>query len=256
MRPALGDESRTAEYDVKALAPSVPVLGNIGIWQLRDPDLSARFIALCRALRFDGVTVHLNPAHELAQPEGERDLSGAMDALRRFVDRSPLPVLAKEVGHGFSSESLEQLSRIGLHGLDVAGAGGTNWPLVEAARIPRDDPAHARALDLATRGRDTFSTLLDALPRFPGRIVIAGGGIRCTDDIVKALAMGADLASMAAPFLRSVCRVTGDGHITVDGARADPWMETLSRELRHNIAHTGAASLAELREDEKVTTLE
>ncbi|MFH1530507.1 MAG: alpha-hydroxy-acid oxidizing protein [Pseudomonadota bacterium] len=252
MRPALDDPGRAADYDVKPLAPSVPVLGNLGVWQLRDRDAARRYLALCEGLGFDGVMVHVNPAHELAQPEGERDLGGAFDALREFASGSALPVIVKEVGHGFSAETLDDLADLPIHGLDVAGAGGTNWPLVEAARCPAGSTAERRALELAREGRDTLSTLLDAVPRFRGRVLIAGGGIRSAEDIAKVLGLGADLASFAAPILRRVCFEDGEGQLTVDGTRADPWVETLAQDLRTLLAAAGARTVNDMREGARV----
>lgn len=252
MRPALIDPMRAGDYDIKALAPDVPVFGNLGVWQLRDVSLAARYRNLCLSLGFDGVTVHVNPAHEEAQPEGERDLTGMVEALDRFSGAASLPVFVKEVGHGFTSEILEQLSRLPIQGLDIAGAGGTNWPLVEATRIPVDDPAHSRAMELSTQGRDTLSTLLDAAPLFREKTLVAGGGIRSCADIVKAVGLGADLVSMAAPILRLVCSIGDDGEIHVDGSPADAWLHELSGDLPGRIAGTGARSLEELRYDGRV----
>ncbi len=248
MRPALEDPRRMADYDVKSCAPQVPVLGNIGVWQLRDPDLAARCLAACDALGFDALMVHVNPAHEEAQPEGERDLDGAMEVLSRFAGAASLPILVKEVGHGFTPEALGALAAMPIQGLDVAGAGGTNWPLVEAARIPAGTPAWQRAVALGAAGRDTCSTLMDAAPLFADRMLIAGGGIRTGEDIAKCLALGADVASVAAPILRQLCFEDQAGELVVREDGADPWFAHIEGSLRGAFGLAGAASVAEMRD--------
>lgn len=253
MRPALVDPGRMPDYDIKACAPQVPVLGNIGVWQLRDPDLADRCLKTCEALGYDGLFVHLNPAHELAQPEGERNLEGALEALAQCIERADLPVLVKEVGHGFSRESLEALAALPIRGLDVAGAGGTNWPLVEAARIPPGTRGHRRALALAQEGRDTYSTLTDAAGLFEDRLLIAGGGIRTAADVAKVLALGADVAAVAAPILRSVCAEDSAGRLLVEARGADPWFEGMVAALRAAFARAGAPSVAKMRDTARLT---
>jgi len=252
MRPALDHPERIADYDVKPRAPSVPVLGNLGVWQLREGDTAARYVALCEVLGFDGVMVHVNPAHELSQPEGERDLRDVIPTLQDFVSASALPVIVKEVGHGFSRDTLADLSALPIHGLDVAGAGGTNWPLVEAARSPDGSAARRRAVELSRGGRDTLSTLLDAAPRFRDRVLIASGGIRSGEDIAKILGLGANLAAVAAPILRQVCVADRDGRLTVDGARGDPWFAALTEDLRARLAAAGARTVDEMRDGARV----
>ncbi len=252
LRPALEDRSRLPDYDVKGHAPNIPVLGNLGVWQIRDRAFAVRYQEACEDLGFDGMMIHVNPAHELSQPEGERDLSGVMDALRDFAAGSRLPVIVKEVGHGFTSQTLEDLADLPITGIDVAGAGGTNWALVEAARTPTGSPGYRRALALAGEGRSTLSTLLDAAPRFRERLLIGGGGIRSAEDIAKVLGLGASLASMAAPLLRLVCAERRDGGMEIDGTRADEWVLNLGRDLRELLAAAGADDLEKMRDGTRV----
>lgn len=252
MRPALRSRSRLVDYDVKRLAPTIPVLGNLGVWQVRDEATATAYHDLCVELGFDGLMVHINPAHELAQPEGERDLDGVADAIRRLASRSSLPVIVKEVGYGFTQVDLEELSALPIQGIDIAGAGGTNWALVEAARTTYGSPEYLEARVLAEGGRSTLSTLIDAAPLFWDRVLIGGGGIRDASDIAKILGLGAHLASIAAPILGLVCSERSDGSLMVDGARADEWLRGLGSDLRRILASAGVENVEEMRDGARV----
>ncbi len=48
----------------------------------------------------------------------------------------PVPVIAKEVGWGFSPADIRLLVQAGIQMIDVAGAGGTSWSEVEYHRAP------------------------------------------------------------------------------------------------------------------------
>ena len=70
------------EHDVRDVAPNALVLGNIGVVQAAQTETSrlADLVATCGA---DALVVHLNPAMEVVQPEGDDDFrGGAVDSSR------------------------------------------------------------------------------------------------------------------------------------------------------------------------------
>ena len=85
-------------------------------------------------LEADGLQVHLNVPQELAMPEGDRDFCGVLDNIAELVKRSPVPVIAKEVGFGLSREAADRLIEAGVEYLDVGGRGGTNFIAIENRR--------------------------------------------------------------------------------------------------------------------------
>jgi isopentenyl-diphosphate delta-isomerase len=197
-RAMLADPACAASFRVRDVAPDVLLLANLGAVQAREagPDAVAGLVA---AIGADALCVHLNAAQELAQDEGDRDFRGCLEALGRLARELPVPLVVKETGCGFAPATLRRLRDAGIGTVDVAGAGGTSWPGVEALR----GSARQRALGAALRewGVPTAAALLYA--RGAGLAAIASGGIRSPADAVAALALGAGAVALALPFLRA-----------------------------------------------------
>ena len=79
------------------------------------------------------LALHINVVEEMVQTEGDRNAGGLLRAIERATRASPVPVIAKETGAGLSGDSGAALVRAGVAALDIGGAGGTSFALVEAA---------------------------------------------------------------------------------------------------------------------------
>ncbi|MFP5296385.1 MAG: type 2 isopentenyl-diphosphate Delta-isomerase, partial [Alphaproteobacteria bacterium] len=147
-RAALANDGPTPGLDMslRLKAPDTPILANIGAAQLTrgfGVDEARRVIDMVAA---DALVVHLNPLQEACQPEGDRDWWGVGAALEALVRALDAPVLVKETGAGLSAATAKRLADMGVAGLDVAGAGGSNWASVEGERAAAEaDKAHAAA---------------------------------------------------------------------------------------------------------------
>lgn len=189
-------------YEVRDVAPSTLVLGNIGGVQARS--LSTQDIrSLVDGVGADALCVHLNPAMEIVQPEGDSDFRGVLTALERLVQELGVPVIAKETGCGLGARAVKKLARAGVRHVDVSGAGGTSWVAVEAARAVGD----ARTLGDALRewGVPTAASVAISKrvrPRL--KTIIATGGVSSGMDAAKAIALGANAAGMARPVLQAL----------------------------------------------------
>ena len=237
MRVGLENPAALDHFAVKAEAPDVPVVANLAAAQLRDIDHRRVVDALDR-LRVQAIALHLNPGQELFQPRGDRNFRGLETAIAAFCDRCPLPVIVKETGFGISAATALRLVDAGADYVDVAGAGGTNWVLVEAQRLDGDDAEAAR--ELADWGNPTAGVLaaMRGEPRLAGSI-IASGGVRSGQDLAKAVALGAELGAIALPFIKDV--VTGGAE------RVAQRIRLLGRVFRAVMLLTGSASVADLR---------
>ena len=230
-------EAGRSQAALRERAPSVPLIGNLGGVQLAMPggiDLARRAVD---DLQADAIFIHLNPLQEAAQPEGQTDWRHVLAAIGMAVRDLGVPVMVKEVGAGIGPDVARRLFDVGVHAVDIAGLGGTNWTRIEVAR--RDDAAlFDPFLDWGLPTVDALRAVRAACP--DGRL-IASGGIRHGLDAAKALWLGAALASMAGPVLRAL---TIDGVQAPDPATAMTVMERCKDQLRLALFLTGAPDLA------------
>ncbi|HEU4429676.1 MAG TPA: type 2 isopentenyl-diphosphate Delta-isomerase [Myxococcota bacterium] len=227
------DPELASTYRVRDVAPDILLLANLGVVQARDAGPAAA-AELVDAVHADALCIHLNPAQELAQDEGDRDFRGCAAAIEALVAALPVPVIVKETGCGLSRRTLARLRGAGVRWVDVAGAGGTSWPGVESLR----GSTRQRALGAALRewGIPTAASLCFA--REAGFDVVASGGLRDAGDVIRALALGARLGGMALPWLRAHER----GGLT--GVLA--FAEELTESLRALMLLVGARRVDEL----------
>jgi isopentenyl-diphosphate delta-isomerase len=148
-------------------------------------------------------------------------------------------VIAKEVGWGISGETARLLWNAGVAAIDVAGAGGTSWSQVESYRIP-SEKGRLVAEAFAGWGIPTAESIVSVRKGgMPERgKLFASGGVRNGIDVAKALALGADLAGMARPFLKAAAM---SAEATVELG------EVIREQLRIAMFAVGAANLTELR---------
>ena len=180
-------------YEVRRAAPDVYLFANLGAVQLAALPTAAVREAVTR-VEADALCIHLNAAQEIAQPGGDRDFRGALDAIAR-VDRasSGVPVMVKETGCGISPAVARRLVDAGVRAIDVSGGGGTSWTAVESQRAAgRRQGARAASCGTGASRRRRRSAWLaaDAVPG-AGVDVVASGGIRSGLDVARALALGA-----------------------------------------------------------------
>jgi len=183
-------------------APDIPLLANIGAAQLTrgfGVDEARRAVDMIGA---DALIVHLNPLQEACQPEGDRNWWG-----------------------------------VGAAAIDVAGAGGSNWALIEGERaVEAGDKAHAAVF--ADWGTPTARAIVDVRRACPDAVVIGSGGVRNGLDVAKAIRLGADVVGQAAGVIRAG---------TVSTEAVTEHFHQVIRQLRTACFCTNSANLAALR---------
>jgi isopentenyl-diphosphate delta-isomerase len=223
-------------FDVRALAPDVPLLANLGAVQLNrgiTVDAARRLVELVGA---DALVLHLNPLQESLQPAGDVQFGGLLAKIEDLCSSLGLPVIVKEVGYGIGEADAVRLAEAGVYAIDVAGAGGTSWSEVERHRL--SGPLESVAAAFSGWGTPTADCLIQVRGRLPSLPLIASGGIRTGVQAAIALALGADLVGVAGPLLRAALA----GQEALDD-RVTELVETLRRVM----FCTGARDLAQLR---------
>ena len=222
-------------YVVRGVAPNALVLGNIGVVQAAKMS-SAEVQDLAGAVGADALCVHLNPAMELVQEEGDRDFRGGLDTLQRLAAELPIPVIAKETGCGLSRTVAAKLRQVGVAHVDVSGAGGTSWVAVETQRAQAEKKALGEAF--WEWGIPTAASV--AWVHSHGfETIFATGGLQTGLDIAKAIALGASAGGIARAALQALERGGPSG--------ARRFFDGVEAELRAALLLIGSKDIAALR---------
>ena len=223
-------------FNIRKYAPEILLFANIGAVQLNygyGIDQCKRAVEMIQA---DALILHLNALQEALQPEGDTRFRALAPQIEQICRQLSVPVIAKEVGWGFSEPDVRLLCDAGVAAIDVAGAGGTSWSQVEMYRMK--DPRQARvAAAFRDWGIPTVDLIRIVRRTAPDLAVIASGGLRDGMDIAKSIALGAKLGGMAGPFLK-MARSSLEN--TLD------FIHELEAVLRTVLFATGSRNLAEL----------
>jgi isopentenyl-diphosphate delta-isomerase len=235
-RVGIEDPAEMESFSVRDVAPDILLFGNLGAVQLNYGYGVRQALAAVESIGANALVLHLNPLQEAVQPGGDTDYRDLLRKIAALCRAFSYPVIVKEVGWGLSRDVALRLRDAGVAALDVAGAGGTSWSEVERYRAT--SPAASRvAAAFADWGLPTADALLQVRQACPEMPVIASGGVTDGVEVAKCLALGADLAGMARPLLRSA----------VDSLEATT--ETLGvvvEQLRLAMFSAGARTVADL----------
>ena len=123
MRPIIGDD--------------LPLFANLGIAQVEQLVIEKQESLaeeLVKRLQADGLIIHINPMQEWLQAEGDRIIDPPIDTIKRFIDRTKLKLIVKEVGQGMGPVSLLELMKLPLAAIEFGAFGGTNFARLELLR--------------------------------------------------------------------------------------------------------------------------
>ncbi|MGF1478901.1 MAG: type 2 isopentenyl-diphosphate Delta-isomerase [Cyanophyceae cyanobacterium] len=224
-------------FSVRSVAPDILLFANLGAVQLNYSYGIKECLQSIALLEADALVLHLNPLQECIQPHGDTNFKGLLDKISDLCFRLSVPVIVKEVGNGISAPMAQKLIEAGVSAIDVAGAGGTSWAKVESERATN---ALQRRLgktfsDWGLPTAECISAIRQLNPAIP---LIASGGLRDGVEVAKAIALGADVAGLAWPFLQAAAQ---------SPEALDELVTLLIEELTTVLFCTGHANLSELR---------
>jgi isopentenyl-diphosphate delta-isomerase len=241
-RIALEHPELAATFKVRQLAPDILLFANLGAIQLNygyGIDDCRRIVDMIEA---DALVLHFNALQEAIQPGGDTQFADLIRQVEAVCQSLPVPVIAKEVGWGFSNDDITLLLNAGVSAIDAAGAGGTSWSQVEMHRAANEFRKELAAA-FSDWGIPTAQVIQNIRTVAPGVLVIASGGLHNGVDIAKCIAMGASLGGMAGPFLRSA---TQSLEQTIN------LINLLKEELRACMFATSSKTLEDLRDNKLV----
>jgi isopentenyl-diphosphate delta-isomerase len=243
-RTMLVHPESTPSFCVRSSAPNALILGNLGVTQAREMT-STDIRRLVETVGADALCLHLNPAMELVQPEGDRDFRDGLSTIARVKREVHVPVVIKETGCGLAPSVGRRLRDVGIRHVDVSGAGGTSWVGVETKRAQSAGDERRSALGelLWDWGVPTAASVALMAP-LGFETIIATGGISTGLDVARALALGATAVGVARPVLRALSQG--------GPSRAAELLAGIEHELRAVMTLTGCRRISDLRKAPRV----
>jgi isopentenyl-diphosphate Delta-isomerase len=235
-RAAIEDPDLAYTFQIRDVAPDILLFANLGAVQLNYQYGVQECLTAVDMIGADALILHFNALQEAVQPEGDTNFAGLIDRVAEVCAKISVPVIAKEVGWGFSPQDIQLLAQAGVQAIDVAGSGGTSWSEVEYHRAPTAFHAQV-ARSFADWGIPTAEALRYAHETAPQLTLFASGGIRDGIEIAKCLALGATLAGIAGSFLKAA---DNSYEAVCD------FIEITQSQLRVAMFCSGAGSLSEL----------
>ncbi len=237
-RIALEQPHLCPTFAVRSFAPDIFLMANLGAVQLNYGCGVDECRRIVDSLEANVLILHLNPLQECVQSSGDRNFKGLLPKIEALCQHLSIPVIAKEVGNGISGAMAQRLIEAGISAIDVAGAGGTSWAKVEGERAT-DVQQSRLGQTFAEWGLSTAECILEVRAVDAKIPLIASGGLRTGLDVATAIALGADLAGMAYPFLTAA-------HHSEEALYE--LIEVLLAELKTVLLCTGNAALTNLRQ--------
>ncbi|MFW9785404.1 MAG: type 2 isopentenyl-diphosphate Delta-isomerase, partial [Candidatus Heimdallarchaeota archaeon] len=205
-RIGLEDPSTIDTFSVvRDIAPNIPIIGNLGIGQICDPNFNIDHFKECiKMIRADAMAIHFNALHELVQRNGNISYQNFEKIFIELRKNIKIPIIAKEVGTGFDKELALKLDLLGFDGFDVGGAGGTSFAAIESVRDNHSEEVFTRKIADTFRewGIPTPISVLN-VRSVSDKLIIATGGLRSGVDIAKSIVIGAEIGGFAYNFLKT-----------------------------------------------------
>jgi len=187
-------------FKIRKFAPDIAIFSNLGAVQLNYGFSLDDCKKLIDSINANALILHLNPLQEALMENGNTNYFGLLNKIEYTCKNLEVPVIVKEVGWGISAQVAKNLFDAGVQAIDVAGAGGTSWSEVEKHRL---NNASGKRIAHGFRdwGIPTAEALIEIRKELPHIMLFSSGGIKTGLDVVKSIALGANMVGMARKFL-------------------------------------------------------
>ena len=223
---------------VRERAPSTFVMGNLGCPQLSLGWGVTEAQKCIEMIDADALALHMNPLQEAVQVDGDTNYRGVYEKIKELNKNLDTPLIMKETGAGIAWEDAVKMQKAGASGLEISGVGGTSWSAVEyhiAKEVNKKEMEYLGGA-LWNWGIPTAISVVETTQK-TDLAVISSGGIRTGVEIVKSIALGAQVGGIAKPFLEKA----------IEGRDAlAEHVENIIREIRVAMFLVGAKNLDEL----------
>ncbi|MBD3184335.1 type 2 isopentenyl-diphosphate Delta-isomerase [Candidatus Poribacteria bacterium] len=235
-RISLEQPSLAYTFQVRHTVPDALLIANIGAIQLNNGFDYENCLDAISMIGADALALHLNPLQEAIQYEGNTNFRGLLENIKKLRRKIEMPIIVKEVGCGISKEVASRLVDAGVDCIDIGGAGGTSWAMIESYRAKSDCQRTIGDTfsDWGIPTAESLNMVKSAVPDIP---VIASGGIRNGVDAAKAIALGASVIGIALPLLSPAL----ESPLLVENV-----LNRIIEELKIAMFCTGSANLKEL----------
>jgi isopentenyl-diphosphate delta-isomerase len=249
-RAGLIDQDLIESFNVvREVAPTIPIIGNIGIGQISDPSFNLEEFRECiDMINADVMAIHFNALHELIQEKGDISYKDFNTNFKLIRKQYKIPIIAKEVGTGISYNLATDLDKLGFDGFDVGGTGGTSFAAIEQKRNTYNLNKYTRNPGEVFRdwGIPTPVSIL-YVRSMTQKPIIATGGLRTGIDIAKSIALGADLGGFAYKFLLTSWKDIE--HHNIENTLRE--IRTLKHELRSSMWLMNVREINQLKLDKQ-----
>jgi len=245
-RIGLEDPSTIDSFNiVREVAPTIPVIGNLGLGQVSSPYFKQEDLNACiDMINADAMAIHLNALHELVQYKGNISYGNFRRNFKKIRDNTKIPLIAKEVGSGINQDVASIIDELGFDGFDVGGAGGTSFAAIESKRNNFDNDKYSRnPADVFREWGIPTPVSIVNVRKASQKLTIATGGLKTGIDIAKSIVLGADIGGFAYKFLKSSWQDRKENTI----ANTIREIRTLKNELRSSLWLMNLNNLSELK---------
>lgn len=164
----------------------LPFYANLGIAQLEQmvaKKMTEKIHELVHRLGADGLFIHVNPTQEWLQPEGDLFKRPAIETIAEIIEavNGKYKLIVKEVGQGMGSESLEQLLKLNIDGIEFGAFGGTNFASIEIMRNCKGSAQYLTPLASIGHNANEMVEMINEITmnhQVNCRQIIVSGGIR------------------------------------------------------------------------------